>query len=377
MPPLVTLNSRGLLAGWRQRAALLAALLIGFAMLITPSAGPVDPSPLPSRSPIISDFWPAAKVAVLPGFLAGGAMYEPLLFVDGKTSIGLATLTRGGAPNSALVSLVDGATRVLRDYGENPARVSAIADGDSVYWLELEALPDGASRTSVWSAGLAGGEPAVLAVDEARGVMAESGYDLVSADGRLYWVAQTEADRVNELHSVGLGGGAVTRRELPSGFTLREWPWAAKPAAGRMGKLELLNLSTGETVHVAAADNQIVDCGFDWCRVSTLRDNGRDVEHGLMKPDGTGYQSLSRNDGRYPVGVPPLLLDRFEFQAQAAPNEWQPDRLWLLDLANDREVLVSPSYSLRFGTYNGYVWWSSGDSEALQWNLLDLRQLVG
>jgi hypothetical protein len=142
-----------------------------------------------------------------------------------------------------------------------------------------------------------------------------------------------------------------------------------------MGQLALLNLQTEQTVAVAGTQDQVLDCTSQWCQVSTMLNGGSNVEHALMRPDGSAYRLLSRDDGRYPVGPTPLL-GRFAVQAQAAPQDWQPDRLWLLDIVSDRTALASASYTLQFGSYGTYTWWSSGDNEALQWNLLDLRQLI-
>jgi hypothetical protein len=188
-------------------------------------------------------------------------------------------------------------------------------------------------------------------------------------------MATTPDSQSTELHSIDTAGGAIAVRPLSAGFTLRDWPWAALPGPGRMGQLALLNLQTEQTVAVAGTQDQVLDCTSQWCQVSTMLNGGSNVEHALMRPDGSAYRLLSRDDGRYPVGPTPLL-GRFAVQAQAAPQDWQPDRLWLLDIVSDRTALASASYTLQFGSYGTYTWWSSGDNEALQWNLLDLRQLI-
>jgi hypothetical protein len=314
---------------------------------------------------------------MVPGVLPDGSSYEPLVFTDAQSSIGFATLQdQSQGLTTALVAVSGDNVRLLRSYGASNARATATAGDGDVYWLEIEVMLDGTSRTSAWRANLADGTQKQLATDSGRTIVGESAFDLTLVNGRLYWIVKAAQDGFSELHSVDVAGGPVTARRLPGSFTLRNWPWAVTSGQGLVGPLTLLNLESQETITVVAKKDQVLDCTSDWCHVTTLLNGGQHVEHGLMRPDRSGYRMLSRVDGRYPVSPQALLLNRFDFQGQTAPGDWQPDQLWLLDVARDRTVLASASYSLQFGTHDSYVWWSSGDNEALQWNLLDLRQLA-
>jgi len=51
-------------------------------------------------------------------------------------------------------------------------------------------------------------------------------------------------------------------------------------------------------------------------------------------------------------------------------------RLWLHDLTTDRVVILDETANASVGSRGAYLWWSTGDNEALVWHVLDLRELA-
>jgi hypothetical protein len=268
--------------------------------------------------------------------------------------------------------------RVVRDLsGYRPPVVAGVAvSDDHIFWVETGESTGGGRETTVWRAGLSGGSPRRLGADTSDIRNHDSAYDVQVADGQVHWAAASTDPERGEIRSVSVQGGPVRVRRLDRPYALTAWPWATTSPNGEAGAVDLLNLTTGERRVVPAGPDEFLACAPDWCRVTALVDGRQNVVYAIQRPDGSDRRPLG-DATLTPLNVDVALLDRFEVLATpTAPTaEGVAQRLSLYDLRDDRTVVVAEGTTGTIGSRDGYLWWSTGDNEALTWHVLDLRQL--
>ncbi len=335
--------------------------------------------------PMLAATWPAARPSDMPGVLADGAAYTPLLYLDPNTSIGSAPspdktsvrllLRAGGAQPREL-------HRVATD--RNPQLVGFTATGDEVVWAESTADTAGHAETRIWKVNWKTAAPPVsLTTDTGDAIFFNSQYDLVVAGGRVYWAAASRSEQVTtEVRSVALAGGRggkvgekVKVRDVPGAFSLSAWPWLVSAGSGQAGPVDLVNLDSGEKVHVPAAQTELVTCSPVWCRVLVLSGSGGPARLDLMRPDGSDRQRVAGGQASAAT-ADVALVDRFEVLSQSGStgSATSSQQVMLYDAAKKRTVLVSKAAGTVFAR-GGVLAWSTGDQETLVWHALDLRTL--
>jgi len=362
----------------RLPAGLVLALIVVAVALALPLPRPDSPAP-DQGPPRLGDVWPSAQAITLPSVLADGYLYQPLLVLDAATSVGLAT-----SPDLLTARIVlrsgDAAPRDLRVLrGQQRPTVAAVSmAGDQLFWLETGEGNHGARETNVWRADLSTGQARRLATDASDVLYFDSEYDLQIADGQVRWAAlATGGGSGGEIRSVPVNGGSVSVRRLDRLYGLTAWPWATTSANSQPGDVELLNLTTGERRTVDAGPNEILTCSPTWCRVTTLVNQGQSLTYEVEHVDGRDRRRIG-DTALTPLNIDVALLDRFEVLASVASANaaGYAQRLWLHDLTTDRVVILDETANASVGSRGAYLWWSTGDNEALVWHVLDLRELA-
>jgi hypothetical protein len=323
----------------------------------------------------LSSVWPAARPFTFSGVLPDGSAYVPAVVIDATTSVGRAT-----SPDQSRTSLVvrtGGAARVVQtaliDQGGLIDGIT-VAQDTEIYWMLTAPDATGRARVALWSAAVSGGPARLVTADVGLPALAGSKYGLQAVDGRLWWASTSGPDQTDrtELRSVALAGGPVTVRTIPGAWTMSRWPWlVTSPAAGAAGTLiRRYDVATGATQTVPAAAGTSVGCGPVWC----LTAPGDAVT--LFHPDGSDIRRIAT--GRtLPALVDVALADRFA--PLLAPASANPDSgltvLRLYDTVTGRTVLVDWGVN-QVGGDDDFLWWATGDSEAVAWHALDLRTLT-
>jgi hypothetical protein len=250
----------------RGSAGLIAALAAGGLLLALPPAAQGHPSAPAS----LSLAWPTAAKASLPATLADGTAYEPDLFVDAKTSVGVAP-SKDGRTVRLLVRDGAGRTRALRSLpaAQNPSYQSVTVAKDAVAWFERT----DAGGLQLWTASLAKGGAHRLTGDTGLVRFYRSENDLVLAEGRVRWVASGPRNST-EVRSVALTGGAVDVRAQSGSWRFAGWPWLVDGATNTAGATTLRNLSTGQDVPVTRTRKAETACSPQWCQVVSLDGDG-------------------------------------------------------------------------------------------------------
>jgi hypothetical protein len=353
----------------RVYASLAVALGVVGVALALPSPQPAKP-PVAPKALRLADVWPGAKPVTIPGTLPTGASYQPSVVIDPTTSIGVAN--GADAATTSLVIRAGEAVHTLREMnnerGEALAAVT-VADG-RIYWAETAETGTGTGQTTVWRADLDGGAARRLVSDPGLIYSRDSAYDLQVVDGSVHWVA-SDGER-GDVRSVPVDGGPVRVRALARPFGLTTWPWATSSTSGDPGDAELLNLVSGERRRAPGGPEEFLSCSPQWCRVTTLIDDGQNIAYGIRRADGSDERELADT----PMNVDVALTNRFELLASEPSDSVRPyQRLSLYDLTTGRSVVVADALTGPVGDHGDYLWWSTGDNETLQWHVLDLRQL--
>jgi len=354
----------------RVSPSLIAALVAVGIALALPS--PKAAAPLSEPEPLhLAGVWPDATPFTIPGILPDGSSYQPYVVIDPNVSIGL--VTAADADTTRLVVRAGTLVRPLRTMatarGEALAAVTVV--DRQVYWAET-ALVDSGDGTTIWRADLTGSGVRRLVADAGQIYYRDSAHDIAVADGSVSWAVEAAGGERSEIRTVSVQGGHVRVRPLDRPFGLTTWPWATTSTSGEPGEAYLLNLSTGEQRVAPAGPEEFLACSPTWCRVTTLIDDGQDIAYAIRRWDGSDERALADT----PMNVDAALLDRFDLLGSTAddgPRRYQ--RLSLYDIANNRTVLVAEATTGTVGARGGYLWWSTGDNETLQWRVLDLRQL--
>ena len=349
--------SRRLTAG----IALGVALLAGVALLLRAP----DRSGTPAARVSVAVAWPAVQGAELPGNLSDGPVFQPLYFLDARTAVGTAP-----SPDGTAVRLVVTGSQLRelrkRPLSDGPEFNNVTVAGDTLVWTESVA----GRPVEVWAAGLSGAAAHRLTADTGDAVFYGSQYDLVVADGRVYWVAAAKGGASTEIRSVALSGGAVSVRDEPGTWGLTAWPWVVDGGPDNPGATRLRSLTDNRETRVPGSG--LTTCGPAWCRVMVMSADGL-TGIDLMHPDGTARRRVAGSAAGAAV-TDVALLDRFAVLSESRPDSdlTGTEGLLVYDLKTGRTVDVAAAVSGAFGR-GGVLWWSTGDQDNLRWHTLDLR----
>jgi hypothetical protein len=370
-------------AGRHRRAPRLRpGRILGLAVALTASGVLILTSgshrPPPGAETTLAQAWPDAKPADVAAFMPDGPAYSPLYFFDPATSVGTAP-SKDGRFIRLLLRAGDGPPRELRrlPYQDSPQFGGLAVSGDTLAWAESTAGADGRGITRMWAVQWrSAAAPRPLTSETGDVAFFNSENDMVIAGNRLHWVAVApRTDPVTEIRSVPLSGGPASRRELTGAWALAGWPWVVSAGTGQAGPTRLHNLDSGEEISVNAPPIELVTCGTKWCRVLVLAGDGGPSRTDLMRPDGSDRRRIAGATTTAAV-IDVAVLDRFEVLTRAGTegSATSSQELLLYDLKEKRTVVVATAVGMVLSR-GGFLWWSTGDDEALVWHALDLRKL--
>lgn len=348
--------------------ALLAALVAGGTLVVM--APMSSPAPRVGRVSLATT-WPQAQRAEIPANLSDGPAYQPMLFLDARTSIGVSA-----TPDATSMRLVqraaDGSIRQLRrlPIDDNPTFGPLTVTGDDLVWAETTDR----SRYQLWTANLRTGRPARrLTADTGKPLFFASQYDLVIADGNVHWVAGASDPDLTEVRSIPLTGGAVTTRTERGTWILGAWPWLVDDGTDTAGATRLRNMSTNQDVTVATSGPQTTTCSPIWCRTVATSADSTMID--LMHPDGTARRRIADGTAS-PALIDVAVLDRFEPLSQPGPNSdlTGTAQLLIYDTATKQTLDINANVSnASYG--NGVLWYSTGTADSIIWHTIDLRTI--
>ncbi|NUT36121.1 MAG: hypothetical protein HOV79_23945 [Hamadaea sp.] len=351
--------------------ALLVALAAAGRLLTLPPPHP------PGTDWTLAEAYPDARIVDVPGYVDGDWAYQPMIFLDARTSVGTATPAAGGAIKLVIAD-AGGATRTLRTLTETDApQFGGLAVGaDRIVWLEQTAGPDGQGLAQIWAAGRDGADPRALTSDVGEFAFFNSQYDLIIRDGRVHWIAAapTESPRT-EIRSVALTGGSVDVRTLDGGWQFVGGDWLATAMTSGGGATAMVNWKTGKRSDVPNQPSELVSCSATLCRVLVLGGDGGATRIDVMQPDGrdrhtavAGAVTASLVD----VG----LLDRWEVYSRAGrgTSALSSQQVLLYDVEEQRMIALADGAGQILGR-DGYAWWSTGTGDYVAWHALELRTL--
>ena len=347
-------------------AVALAAVgaLLAFAPDERPAASPPGPVPLAAA-------WPGAQRADIAGNLDDGPVFNPGVFLDARTGVGTAP-TPDGTAVRLLVRNPDGSVRELRrrSLQSNPEFGNLTVGGDDLAWTEsADGVP-----LQIWTARTTGGPARRVTTDTGNALFFGSQWDLVIAGGEVHWAAAApEGEKVTEVRSVALAGGAVRRREEPGIWALSAWPWLAENGGeDRSGTARLRDLAANRDLRVETAGAELATCGPVWCRVLVMIGDGP-AGIDVMHPDGSARRRIA-GGGTSAAIADVAVLDRFEILSEPEPDSDLTGNAGLLifDIATGRTVGVGAAVNGAFSR-NGVLWWATGDQDSLTWHTVDLR----
>jgi len=350
----------------RKLLALGASLAASVALLVLPS-GPKTPQPPPTPATIA---WPHAQRDTISAQLADGTTFQPAIFLDAHTAVGAAPSVDKRSERLILLG-ANGSVRPLRSVPVKD-QVSfgnfAVA-GDTLAWAESS----NGGQLGLWMVNLRDGRPArQLTADTGSPVFDTSQYDLVIADGRLYWAALSkDQPDATEIRSVAMTGGPIDVRRERGSWKLSRWPWLVPDSGDQASAYVLRNLSTHQSIAAPGGGRSMVTCSPIWCQVAALSSNGYRIS--VMHPDGTANRQLT-DGSAIPAVVDVVPLDRFALLVQVGPLSDQTGTRELIaaDLVTGRKVEISPD-ARNIAENNGVVWWATGAASTPVWHALDLR----
>jgi hypothetical protein len=165
----------------------------------------------------------------------------------------------------------------------------------------------------------------------------------------------------------------VQVRTIAGLYGLTAWPWLTSATGSLSGPADLYNPQTGERIPIAVRADQQAACTPTWCRVVTADATGSRIE--VQRPDGRDRRRV--NDAGQVAAITDVAVrDRFEVLITVAgagvPSSVQ--RALLYDLADHRTIGLGGGVTMIVAR-GDWLWWSTGDNEALTWHLLDLTTL--
>lgn len=355
--------------------ALAVALFVVGWLVVNPAA---DGGPRAGPS-LLGDVWPAARVVDGSGRLADGADYTPWLYVDAQTSVGTAPSPDGSVQRVVLRG-PDGERDLHRvDSARYPQFLGFTLAGDVVYWAESTTTATGSVVVQLWRAPVRGdATPAALTADTGEAVFLNSEFDLLVADGRLYWAAVAApvgGDTAGtEIRSVPVEGGVVDVRRMEGQYQLAAWPWLRAAASSRQ-PLELFNRRTGSRITVGAAPTELLECSPTWCRSLVTAGADGTALYDVMRVDGTDRRRVG-GSAVTAACADVALLDRFEpvMVTVGDTAETRYQRLGLYDIDRRVTVTVADDVGMVLARH-GWLWWQTGRREAARWHALDLTAL--
>lgn len=358
-------------AGWRRGVpwGLAAALAAAAALLILSPTGREPAAPAGRLGP--AQAWPHVRQADIAGTVPDGPVYQPLFFTSVRTSIGTAP-SPDGSRMRLLLRNADGSIRELRNLplDSHPQFTAVTAGGDELAWAESSE----GGPISMWAMNLrTRAAPRELTTDTGNVLFFHSQYDMVIADGHLYWAAATPGDgQDTQIRSVALTGGSVDVRTEKGAWALTAWPWLVDGVGDRTGATILRNLVTGASTTVTGSGTALTSCSPIWCRVMVLS-GGNLVRIDLVHPDGTGRLRIA--GGKASAAITDVVpLDRFEILSEpdATSDTYGTQRLLVYDLS--RKTTVDLGAGVNAAMFcGGVLWWSTGDQDNLMWHTIDLR----
>jgi hypothetical protein len=344
-----------------------AALAAAGALLVVP----LDRQPSRPQRVSVEAAWPGVQRADIPARLADATAYDPLTFLDARTSIGTAETPDGTALRLVLRD-ARGSVRELRRHPvqDNPLYQSLTTAGDEVAWAE--ATSDG--RYRLWALDPRGNAPArQVTADTGNALLYNWQHDLVFADGRLHWTAADPDDpQITQIRSVPLTGGTVAARTQPGSWALSTWPWLVDVGANPLENTRLHDLGTGREITVPTTGVQTTRCTPTWCRAEVATGGGT-VRIDLMRPDGSARRRVAGGTAS-PALIDVAPLDSFEILVEPHANSELTGTTGLAayDITTGRTVDISPD-AANVAYRNGVLWWSSGIRDTIIWHTLDLR----
>ena len=352
-------------------AALLVALAATLRLLTLPAPH------APGTDWTLTEAFPDAAVVDAPAYIDGDWAYQPMLFLDERTSIGTATPAAGGKMNLVLIG-ADGRTRTMRTLTQDdaPQFGGFATGGDDIVWLEQTAGPDGQGDAKIWAAKRDGSNPRTLTSDVGEFAFFNSQYDMTIRDGRVYWMAAAPGDLPRtEIRSVPLAGGDVSVRALDGGWQSVGGDWLASAMSGGGGATALINWKTGQRRDIPNQPSELVTCSAALCRVLVLGGDGGATRIDVMRPNGSSRHNAivgSVTASLVDVG----LLDRWEVYSRAGrgTSALSSQQVLLYD-TNERRMITLADGAGQIMGRDGYVWWSTGTGDYVTWHVLGLHSL--
>ncbi|AGL17394.1 hypothetical protein [Actinoplanes sp. N902-109] len=349
-------------SGWAGLAVAVAA-----AGLLVTAPGRQDP-PAPAQRVALDQAWPGAQRAELRGNLPDGPVFHPETFLDARTAVGTAP-SSDGTSLRLLLHTAGGQPRELRrrPLAGSPEFGTVTVAGNDLVWSE--STDD--RRVSLWAASLTGTSVRRLTGDAGDAVFGGSQFDLVAAEGRVWWVTAGSAG-VTQIRSVPLRGGPVSVREEPGEWALTAWPWITDGTGDHIGTRTLRALTSNREMRIGTTGTELSTCTPVWCRVMVLTGEGL-ARIDAMHPDGTARRRIAGGGARAAV-TDAGVLDRFELLSEPGPDSdlTGTEGLLVYDLSTDRTVEVTTA-AAGVLSRNGVLWWATGDQDDLRWHTLDLR----
>jgi hypothetical protein len=341
------------------------ALVASAALLVLYPNTPAPPPPAPVP---VAQAWPHAPETGVRTSLADGTTYQPVAFLTAAVSVGTAP-----SPDHRSLRLLEvgaGSVKVLRSLpaSTQPWFGSFATSGDALVWAE-----DSSGSRRLWTVSLrAPASPRQLTTQTGAAILNGTPYDLVIADGRVYWAAaDPQRPDLTEIRSVALTGGPVDVRQETGSWTLSSWPWLVNGSGDTAGTTDLLNMVTDRDVAIGiAGDRETAHCDPTWCLVVSLSADGYRVE--VVHPDGTARRTVTTGQIAPELGDL-VALGRYIVLAQVSSyTDLTGTRSVLVyDLSTQRMVQLS-SGARTVAYSNGVLWWSTGTRDAPVWHAIDL-----
>lgn len=351
--------------------ALVVALAAAGRLLTLP------PPHTPGTDWTLTEAYPDAAIVDVPGYVDGDWAYQPMLFLDARTSVGTATPAAGGEMKLMIVE-AGGATRTLRTLTQADApQFGGLAAGEGrIVWLEQTAGPDGQGKAEIWAASRDGADPHALTGDVGEFAFFNSQNDLIVRDGRVYWIAAAPTDTISsEIRSVALSGGRVDVRPRDGGWQFVGGDWLATAMTSGGGATALVNWRTGTRADIPNQPSELVSCSSALCRVLVLGGDGGATRIDVMKP--SGQERRTAVAGAVTASLVDVgLLDRWEVYSRAGrgTSALSSQQVLLYDVEERRIIAVADGAGQILGR-DGYAWWSTGTGDYVTWHALDLHTL--